>query len=111
MTDIFDKKSSAIFNCKICNYITSRKSQYNRHLLTPKHQNTDKILTNTDIEGSKSSATYFSCNCGKIYKHRQSLFTHKKKCLTKCLSDDKDSLKINEPVSYTHLTLPTSDLV
>ena len=79
MTDILEKKSSINFECKKCDYITCRKSQYDRHLLTPKHQNTDKILTNTDIEGSKSSLS-FTCNCGKNYKHRQSLFNHKKKC-------------------------------
>ena len=80
MTDILEKKSSANFICQKCYYITSRKSQYDRHLLTPKHQNTDKLLTNTDIEGSKSSLS-FTCNCGKNYKHRQSLFNHKKKCI------------------------------
>ena len=80
MTDILDKKSSEHFICKTCDYITCRKSQLDRHLLTPKHQNTYKILTNTDTEGSKSSPLYFTCSCGKIYKHRQSLFNHKKKC-------------------------------
>ena len=59
-------------------YITTKTIA--RHLLTPKHQNTDKLLTNTDIEGSKSSLS-FTCNCGKNYKHRQSLFNHKKKCI------------------------------
>jgi len=80
MTDILDQKSSTTFICENCDYITCRKSQYNRHLLTSKHQNTYKILTNTDIEELKSSTTHFTCNCGKIYKHRQSLFNHKKKC-------------------------------
>jgi hypothetical protein len=47
--------------------------------LTPKHTNTDKILTNTDANAQKNPNTY-NCNCGKQYKHRQSLFTHKKKC-------------------------------
>jgi len=87
MTDNFEQKSSGIFHCIICHYYTSRKSQYDRHLLTSKHQNTDKILTNTDAEGSESSKNalinIFSCNCGKEYKHRQSLFNHKKKCQQK----------------------------
>jgi hypothetical protein len=44
-----------------------------------------KLLTNTDIEGSESSEgtaiiNNFSCSCGKEYKHRQSLFNHKKIC-------------------------------
>lgn len=80
MTDIFGSKSSHIFFCDNCDYVTCRKSQYNRHILTPKHQNTYKLLTNTDIESSESSLTHFTCNCGKKYKHRQSLFNHKKKC-------------------------------
>jgi hypothetical protein len=53
--------------------------------LTPKHKIINKILTNTDIEGSESSEitsiiNNFNCSCGKEYKHRQSLFNHKKKC-------------------------------
>jgi hypothetical protein len=47
--------------------------------------NTDTILTNTDKntdkEVSQKYPRIFTCNCGKEYKHRQSLFTHKKICL------------------------------
>ena len=79
MHDIFSKKTNNKFFCKICDYITCNKRDFNRHLLTPKHTNTDKILTNTDANAQKNPNTY-NCNCGKQYKHRQSLFTHKKKC-------------------------------
>jgi hypothetical protein len=48
--------------------------------MTRKHKNTDKILTNTDILSSESSKPLIKCDCGKTYKHRQSLFNHKKKC-------------------------------
>jgi hypothetical protein len=48
--------------------------------LTSKHKNTYNILTKTDIYSSKSSANHFSCECGSFYKHRQSLYNHKKKC-------------------------------
>ena len=57
--------------------------------MTSKHLNTDKILTNTDAEGHFGS---FICNCGKKYKHRQSLFNHKKKCKL----EEKDK-KSDEP--------------
>ena len=96
MTDIFGSESSKFFECKKCDYLTYRMSQYNRHILTAKHQNTDKILTNTDNFGSESSLPYFTCCCGKKYKHRQSLFNHKKKCNK---IQDVDS-KNNDLVEY-----------
>jgi len=72
-------KSSKIYSCETCDYHTSRLSQYDRHVLTAKHQ----ILTNVDAnvynKVPKSSAA-FICECGNKYKHRQSLYTHKKKC-------------------------------
>ena len=96
MTDNLVQKSSEKFHCKKCDYYTSRKSQYDRHILTPKHKNTDKILPNTDAESSESSKNAaminnFICSCGKEYKHRQSLFNHKKKCQTKEEIDEIDN--------------------
>jgi len=96
MTDILVPKSSENFYCDFCDYITARKSQFDRHLLTPKHQNTYKILTNTDAESTESSLPYFTCGCGKKYKHRQSLFNHKKKCTNSqeliCVSNNNNQL-------------------
>ena len=74
MTYTKSSESSAKFNCECCDYITVRKSQYERHLMTLKH----KILTNTYEVAPKSSK--YSCECGKEYKHRQSLYAHKQKC-------------------------------
>ena len=68
-------KSSKNFYCKICNYSTSRNSQYNRHLMTAKH----KILTNPNKKGSAPQSS-FVCECGKEYKHLSSLCAHKKTC-------------------------------
>jgi len=56
-------------NCEFCNYKTTHKSHYLKHLLTAKH--CDETLPST---------TVFSCECGKKYKHRQGLWKHKKTC-------------------------------
>jgi len=72
-------KSSKRFFCKNCDYDTCRKSQYNRHLLTAKHINNDTELQMNDKKVPKSSIK-FVCVCGKEYKYRQGLYTHRKNC-------------------------------
>jgi hypothetical protein len=68
-------KNAEKFNCSKCNYNCSKKSNFSVHLMTAKH----KILTNTS-EIKQINALTFECGCGKIYNHRQSLYTHRKKC-------------------------------
>ena len=63
------------FCCKQCDYSTSRKSQYDRHIITDKHQ----TLTNPNLSYSKNCVNY-ECSCGKSYKHSSSLSAHKKNC-------------------------------
>jgi len=79
-TDIFVPKKSHIFSCSCCYYNTFNKKDYKKHLQTIKHKsmsNTDKKASiNTQIIESKT----YECNCGKKYKHRQSLYNHKIKC-------------------------------
>lgn len=69
-------KSCKNFSCEFCSYYTSNKYNYKKHLLTAKH----KMFTNVDIKVAKVAKNDFICKCGKIYKHRQSLYVHKKKC-------------------------------
>jgi hypothetical protein len=86
-------KSSAQFICECCNYSSSRKSQYQRHLETDKH----KILQNPTFKSSGSSKICI-CDCGKTYKHSSTLYAHKKKCIVgenKMFAElDKDELII-----------------
>jgi len=76
MTQLPTHKSSKRFECILCAYLTCRKSQYDRHILTDKH----RILTNQPSTSSKSSINSYKCECGNEYLHRQSLYNHKKKC-------------------------------
>ena len=70
------RESSIIFECKSCDYITNRKSQYDRHLYTAKH----KMVTNGNNKVPKGSSTTYDCECGKKYKHLSGLSRHNKKC-------------------------------
>ena len=80
MTDIFTQKTPPKFECNNCDFKCFKQSDWNRHLLTRKHKKTDIFPKSTDNFTQKNAET-FLCSCGKIYKHRQSLFNHKKKCV------------------------------
>ena len=66
------------YKCKKCNYITCSKKDYMKHLTTLKHKNNEN--TNDTNEKSQKTPISFQCECGKIYKHKPSLYNHKKKC-------------------------------
>jgi hypothetical protein len=78
-TDIFTQKNADNFICENCDFKCVKQSDWNRHINTLKHKNTDIILTDTD-NFTQINAKTFICSCGKSYKHRQSLFNHKKNC-------------------------------
>jgi hypothetical protein len=82
MTDILGPQKPQKYYCKTCYFFTCNKKDYSRHISTLKHKNTDKILQNTDKISQKTPQTIntFDCECGRHYKHRQSLFNHKKIC-------------------------------
>ena len=64
MTTQKSPKVAKSFLCEKCNYICSKQSDFNKHLLTAKH----KILQNT-TQKSPKVAKAFLCDCGKTYKH------------------------------------------
>ena len=72
------QESSEKFHCEICDYYTSRKSQFERHILTDKHKNQHLATFSNEIV--PKSSTTFDCNCGKKYKDRSGLWRHKKSC-------------------------------
>ena len=124
-----------MYVCEIYDYKTSRKYNFNKHMLSKKHQKQeelskkvakndnqkvakkcdkkikksinekcydnqsqkqydDKLIKKTEIlstkkvaeksekvaEKSEKVAKKYSCECGKMYKYRQTLYVHRKKC-------------------------------
>ena len=82
-------KSSDIFTCHNCDYNTSRKSQYDRHLLTAKHKNS---LFETEMK--QESSEKFQCLCGIIFTSRTTLWRHKKICTFE--ENKPENLKITD---------------
>ena len=68
--------SSTVLCCKTCDYSTSRKSQLERHLLTPRH-----IMKQNETQiGTIATDKIYDCNCGDSFNSRTTLWRHKKKC-------------------------------
>ena len=71
-------KNAEIYECKKCNFLCTKKSNYTKHILTTKH----KIRTNTNEKMPKDADKYqeYICECSKTFKHASSLWNHKQKC-------------------------------
>ena len=106
------KKSQKIpnnFFCNTCNYNTINKKDFNKHLLTAKHiyrtnrtenpinrtENPRFEIYNLDIDNT------FKCICGKVYKARNSLWYHKRKCTyNKANPNDTVNIADNDNSSF-----------
>jgi len=91
--DMNDKSSDKIdktFACSYCDYKTSKRFNYTKHLLTPKHI---KNINSLQKVANDSNESKYKCDCGNNYKYRQGLFNHKKNCSFK---DSPNFLEINK---------------
>lgn len=94
-TQITKKKPEKIYvnyECEKCNFLTSNKKDFNRHLHTNKH--TKELEDNNDNKTPKITQSDFSCKCGKTYKHISNLSRHKRTCsfIHKNTEGETDSL-------------------
>jgi hypothetical protein len=68
-------KNAKNFYCEICDFKCTKKSNYEKHLMTRKHE----MITNENKKLPKNAKDFY-CECGQIYKYKSGLSRHKKKC-------------------------------
>jgi len=67
------------YYCKNCDFICSKQSNWDKHILTSKHQNGSKMVVNGSKKMPKNAEKYY-CECGKSYKWESGYYRHRKKC-------------------------------
>jgi hypothetical protein len=92
------QKIAPNFVCNNCDYVCSKKTDYEKHLLTSKHEK----RTNLNILEQKISENlqqYICKKCDKKYKARNSLWYHEKKCKTeKCKTEKCETEKCEKEI-------------
>ena len=93
------QKMPNIFVCEKCDFECSKKSSYDKHLLTSKHVNNDAQL-------QKKPKKYI-CDCGNEYVYRQGLYLHKKTCYF--INENDEPCNDNPIVEETNQKLEQKD--
>ena len=76
--------------CKICNFNSNNKTNYNKHLLTEKHMNNTNNYTNNNTK------EIFTCEyCNDIFNSKTTLWRHTNKCMQEINNYDNNE-KIKE---------------
>ena len=95
-----DKKCRDYF-CKYCNYTTSHKGHYKKHLSSKKHrEKASPSVTETSPSELKSDEKikkiYICEKCNKEYTSRNGLWKHKKTCKVKSQSEKELERKLEK---------------
>jgi len=117
------------YDCELCNFKCTKASNFRAHLKTSKHINNaiSKIASSSDDDsgGEPNTGTEsddedtpktFKCDCGRLFRSRNGLWYHKKKCkVTPAVTNDDlmdmlkkqqkqiDSMIIDKPYSYVNV--------
>ena len=96
------KKVANNYYCEFCDYNTSRKSSFDKHILSSKHINN----TNGDEKVAKSCKklqslhNHICYNCDKKYISRNGLWKHKQNCVIEKTILPKEKTESQDLVTY-----------
>ena len=104
------------FYCLCCDFNTSKKGNWERHLATQKHKKKMlPIVTKTLPKKSKSRtkvAKIFVCeHCNKEYKSRKGLWGHKKKCMSVNLENNAKVEELKEKLHQKEMNQMLNDKI
>ena len=108
MEEIHFTQKNATFDCKICDFKCSKKSDWTRHLSTVKHIYGHNGNIKENMETTKNAK--YVCNCSKEFLTNSGLWKHNKICKINLqnnkLDSEFDNKEINEN-TYTGISQET----
>lgn len=117
MTEMMTKscKKLQVHFCEKCDYKTVRKSSWEKHIKTIKH-NDDSMMTKSckKLQKVANFSKRFECECGKSYVYKQGLCVHHKKCglrnIKSCKEQEQNGNIIYEYTKQSVLEKQVNDL-
>jgi hypothetical protein len=101
-------KNAKKYNCDLCHFVCSKKSNYDTHILTRKHKKRENgnqmetLETQNDLNKMPKMPKMpevFSCEfCSREYKNKSGLWKHNKKCVNIQESTIEEPKKDNDIV-------------
>jgi len=80
------KKVAQNFYCEKCDYMCSKKYNWDKHILTAKHHK-EINGNNLEIKSGKKWQNNLHCECGKIFRTNSGLWKHEKVCNLKKINN------------------------
>ena len=104
-------KNAEMFFCKKCDFKCSKKSNWNAHLNTLKHER-KQMETIFIPKNAKKCHTYTCSHCDKEFKSSSGLWKHKKKCYID-LEKKTENIIVTEPtlLDKTDMTQKLVELI
>jgi hypothetical protein len=105
------QKNRKNFECKICDYITSNKYDFQKHIKTSKHKINELSIKSINLSmdlSQKSQEKKFQCqNCNKKYKDASGLWRHKQRCVYEEKIYTKEEIDYKEENEIINANEPT----
>jgi len=98
------------YTCHICDFKCTKKTKFDQHILTKKHNLRLEQHYRLLQDYQQGETVKFVCECGKEYKHKQSLYNHKRKCnndeknnvIQDLIDQNKDLMNQNKELINQH---------
>jgi hypothetical protein len=88
-------ENAKFFHCEVCDFVCCKFSDWNRHILRPKHKKNLNDNKNDNKKTPKNAKAEFICECGSVYKYQSGLSRHKKTPCNKKNAENNDIFQTN----------------